>query len=70
MKLESHFSFISNCRGNSDDITLVQTISINFTNRHFTFNDSKTIPYVFEANSITIRSCGIDILKTDVVFLR
>ena len=35
MKFESAFSFISNCRGNSDDVTLLQPVSSDFTNQRF-----------------------------------
>ena len=35
MKRQSDLSLISNCRGNSDDVTLVQQISDNLSNRLF-----------------------------------
>ena len=35
MKRKSDLSLISNCRGNSDDVTLVQQISDNLSNRLF-----------------------------------
>ena len=80
MKLESDFSFISNIRGIPDDVTLVQPISNDFINQRFMISIRIYIDYVpfmiakpyrkFEAFSITIRSCGIEILKIDAMFLR
>ena len=35
MKLVSDFGFISNCRGDFDDVKLVQLVSSDFTNQRF-----------------------------------
>ena len=35
MKLESDFGFISNCRGDFDNVKLVQIVSGDFTNQRF-----------------------------------
>ena len=80
MKLESDFSFISNCRCDFDDVALVQLVSNDFTNRRFMifirfYIDHVPImiikPYcVFETFCETFRHASINILKTDVVFLR
>ena len=65
MNLESDFSFIS--YSNSDDVTLVQPIPNDFTNRRFMISFRIYIDHVpfiiakFDALSITIRSCSTDI---------
>ena len=48
------FIFISNCRVNTDDVTLVQPISKGFTNRRLNL----------------YRLCAICDSKTDVLFLK
>ena len=80
MKSESDLILIWNCRVNSDDFTLVEPISNDFTNRRFMifiwiFIDCVLIMiansyHEFEAFSIKTKSSSMDIVKDDVMFLR
>ena len=79
MKSVTELNLISNCCVISDDVTLVEPLSNDFTNRLFMVSISILIDYAhiviansyyaFEAFSISIRSSSIDIVKNDVVFL-
>ena len=79
MKSVTELNLISNFYVISDDVTLVEPLSNDFTNRLFMVSISILIDYVhiviansyyaFEAFSISIRSSSIDIVKNDVVFL-
>ena len=78
MKSEPGLNLISNCRDISDDVSLVEPLSNEFTNRLFMISIWIFIDYVsimianlycaFEAFSISTRSSSIDIVKHDAMF--